>query len=355
MGELIDAAKSQHSIEQEIKGLGQQLGGPFLTRMNGDGRPSLGGGIGDAFIQSKGWQQIADPGTRPQTWSTGAVEVPSFQTKAGTLFEGAGGQVADVFASGQTNTSQLRYIVEGTATNAAAGVAEGGTKPASDIAMATVDEPVKKIATVLTVSDELLEDATTVQTYLNSRLALFVTLEEERQLLRGAGTNELVGMFGRSGINQYTKAAADDNTTALAKVIANTRGSSFLQPDAVIMHPTNWLNSRLLRDGTGGTVGQYFGGGPFGGAYGNGGAAGLFGEQIWNTRVVLSTIVGPGTALVGSFGQAAQLHRRGGPTVEATNSHASYFQNNLVMLRAEERLALCVYRPVAFTEVRGLV
>jgi hypothetical protein len=67
---------------------------------------------------------------------------------------------------------------------------------------------------------------------------LFAWVEEERQLLRGTGTTELVGIFGRSGINQYTKAAGDDNATALARVIANTDGSSFLYSDTVIMHPS---------------------------------------------------------------------------------------------------------------------
>jgi hypothetical protein len=33
--------------------------------------------------------------------------------------------------------------------------------------------------------------------------------------------------------------AGDDNALALARVIANTAGSSFVQPDAIIMHPTN--------------------------------------------------------------------------------------------------------------------
>jgi HK97 family phage major capsid protein len=261
-----------------------------------------------------------------------------------------------VFGQAQTTSSSVRYMLEGTATSGAAGVAEGGTKPASDIAVSTIDEPVRKVATVLTVSDELLEDAVQVQQYLNSRLNMFVRLEEERQLLRGGGTNELVGVFGRSGINLYTKLAADDNAVALAKVIANTAGSAFLQPDTVIMHPTNWLNTRLLRDGTGGTVGQFYGGGPFTGAYGNGGAvdAGIFGASLWNTRVVLSNYVGAGTALVGNFREAAQIYRRGGPTLEASNSHASYFQTNLIMLRAESRLALAVYRPVAFTAVSGL-
>ena len=62
-------------------------------------------------------------------------------------------------------------------------------------------------------------------------------------------------------------------------MIANTAGSSYLVPDTVILHPTNWLNTRLLRDGTGGTIGQYFGGGPFSGAYGAGGAPGVFGQK----------------------------------------------------------------------------
>ena len=31
----------------------------------------------------------------------------------------------------------------------------------------------------------------------------------------------------------------------------------------------------------------------------------MFGQTLWNTRVVLSTVVGLGTALVGNFGQGA--------------------------------------------------
>ena len=46
------------------------------------------------------------------------------------------------------------------------------------------------------------------------------------------------------------------------------------------------------------------------------------------------------------------MWRRGGLSVEATNSHSNYFQLNLVAIRAEERLGLAVYRPAGFTEVR---
>ncbi len=367
-------------MEKSLAEIGREIGAPFGNNTAGNGRamftPLDAGGPGDRFVASPQWKALADPSSRGQSWTTGPVDV-GLLTKAGTLLEsgqGAGAVpvpqvvpgvvptlfqpvgVADLFQQGIATTSSVRYVNEGTATSGAAGVAEGATKPASDIAVSTVDEAVRKIATVLTISDEIAEDAPQLQAYLNSRLSLFVRIEEDRQLLRGVGvgSNEVLGVFGRS-INTYSKLATDDNATALARVIANTAGSSFLQPDAIVIHPTNWLNTRLLRDGTGGTVGQFYGGGPFGyGPYGGaaGGAAtpGMFGGMIWDTPA----FVGVGTALVGSFQQGAQLWRRGGVSIEVSNQHASYFQQNLLMIRAESRRALCVYRPSSFTTISGL-
>ena len=45
----------------------------------------------------------------------------------------------------------------------------------------------------------------------------------------------------------------------------------------------------------------------------------MFGQTLWNTRVVLSTVVGAGTALVGNFGLSAHVWRRAGVSVEAIN------------------------------------
>jgi HK97 family phage major capsid protein len=337
--------------------------------------------LGEQFTESTQFkslhQQIQDNGGRlPQNFSTGPVPL---QMKAGTLFEGTGGQgaglipvpqvipgqvqklfqrltIADLLMSGQTSTNSLRYVVEGTATSGAAGVAEGGAKPASDLSLSTVDEPVKKIATVLTVSDEMLEDVQQVQAYINGRLVLFVQIEEERQLVSGAGTNELIGITnnGRS-INTYGRGTVDNNAVALFKAMNGQRGSSFLEPDFIVMNPANWQTTRLLTD----TAGQFFGGGPFMGQYGSGQMVGdssqVQGPQdyLWGKPVIVTTAVGSGTALVGTS-SAAQVWRRGGVSVEATNSHSTYFTSNLVAIRAEERLALAVYRPAAFTLVSGL-
>ena len=144
----------------------------------------------------------------------------------------------------------------------------------------------------------------------------------------------------RGGCREYiTRSTRPTSSSGVARSSAST--------SAIVRNRTSRA-SRL--DGRSAS----FGGGPFSGAYGNSGAPGMFGQQLWNTRVVLSTVVGPGTALVGNFALGAHIWRRGGVTVEATNSHPDYFVRNLSMLRAEERLGLGVYRPAAFTEVRGL-
>ena len=61
-------------------------------------------------------------------------------------------------------------------------------------------------------------------------------------------------------------------------------------------------------------------------------AAGCFWQveiDFANTPGVLSTMVGSGTALVGNFGQGAHIFRRGGVSIEASNSHSDYLVENL--------------------------
>ena len=378
LAELGEIRKGLGELEAQnpIDALGRALGAP------GTHSATSGGGPGDVFVASQGYKAIQNPDARPQRWTTGAVQVSDSPLgMKGTLLEstaggpGAGGAAVlpardqsascssrsawpTCSGSARPTASQVRYVNEGTALSGAAGVAEAGVKPESTIAMSEIVEPVKKIATLLGISDEMLDDAPSIQSYLNGRLALFISIEEERQLLRGAGGNELTGLFNRSGgqaINTYTKLGTDDNAVALARVIANTRGSANLEPDSVVMHPSNWLSTRLLRDGAGGTIGQFYGGGPFTAAYGNPGQPRLWNESLWGKRVVLSTVVGAGTALVGCFGQGAHIWRRGGVSVEASNSHDDWFAKDLVALRAESRLALGLYRPSSFTAVSGLV
>ena len=382
-------------VEQDVNAVSQSLGKaessvsdarvvnepPPWAAANGYGGfyPMVEKAIGDKFVESKAFQDIHDSwksGNRVE-FSTGAV---SMDTK-GTLLEGTGAApgtggaiaaavpqvvpgvmeklfqpltVSDLIASGTTSSNTLRYIVEGTATSGATGVAEAAAKPESTLALSTVDEPVKKIATSLTVSDEMIEDAPALQSYINGRLSLFVRIEEERQLLLGAAGNDLSGLTLRSGVNTYSGGtAAGNKAVQIFKAMNGTRGSALLEPDGIIMNPADWETVRLLTD----SAGQFFGGGPFQGPYGNGQNISASGQLngamdiLWNKPVVVTTAIGAGTAFVGAFRSAAQVFRRSGVSVEASNSHSDYFEKNLVKIRAEQRLALAVYRPVAFTKV----
>jgi HK97 family phage major capsid protein len=267
-------------------------------------------------------------GLTPPQWRTGIVE---------TLFQRL--TVADLLASEQTSASQLRYVVEGTALNMAAPTAEGGQKPESTLGFTETVEPVRKIATYIGVSDELLEDAVQIQSYVNSRLSLFVRIKEEDQLLYGSGSApNLQGLLNRSGIQNHSRGTFT-NLDAIRQMITKSR-DSFLEPDAVVIHPAQWENIELLKDGQGAYYGDPFRGGP---------------RTLWNLPVVVTNVIGNGTALVGSFGQAAAIHRRGALTVEASNSHSDWFTKDLVAIRAETCLALAVYRPASFVRGTALV
>jgi HK97 family phage major capsid protein len=254
----------------------------------------------------------------------------------------------------------VRYVQEGTATNAAAGVAEGAAKPQSTLGFNTVDEPVKKVATVLPISDEMLEDAPAIQSFINGSLSLFVNLETERQLLRGtAGGAEVQGLLTSRGVAVYAGGTvAGNKAIQLFKAINGVRGSAFVEPDWVIMHPNDYQDIRLLTD----NQGQLFGGGPFFGPYGasptmadaSGQVTGAL-DSLWGKRVYVTNAPGAGTAIVGTS-SAGVVYSRGGLRVEASNAGVlggvDMFTSNMVAIRAERRLGLATFRPSAYCEVR---
>lgn len=335
--------------------------------------------MGSLFVESAGYKsvinQYREQGRFPTGFSTGPI---ALDTK-GTLMEGVTGSgsglmpvpqvvpgitdqqfqrltFADLVLSGQTSTNSLRYIVEGTATSGAAGVGEGTAKPESTLGFGVVDESVKKIATLLPISEETLQDAPAIQSHINGRLTLFVAIEEERQLIRGtAASTEVQGLLVSRNVPVYTGSTATDGNAAeqLFRALNSMRGSALMEPEWVVLHPDDYETIRLLKD----VNGQLYGGGPFFGPYGNGGQANSSGqvtgasETVWNKPVLVTSAVGSGTAIIGTR-SSSQVFRRGGLSVEATNSHDTYFALNLVAIRCEERLAYAVYRPAGYVELR---
>lgn len=256
--------------------------------------------------------------------------------------------IAQLFAQGETTASTIRIFKETSFTNAATAVAEEGQKPEATFALEEADFAVKKIAVIGRVSDEMLADHPAVRDYVNARLGFMVQAKEDSELLNGDGTsNRITGVLNTSGI-QTQAYAGNTIFDAIDKALQKVRTVGFFEPDAIVMNPSDWGNARRSKDSNG----QYYAGGPFSGPYGIGGysVAGF----MWGKPVIETTAIAQGTALVGAFRVGGQLFRRMGLTLEMTNSDASDFQYNRIAIRAEERLALVVYRALAFCTVTGI-
>lgn len=322
--------------------------------------------MGKQFVESDQYKSLVDKGFNGK-WASGLVELKTLLQEGDNLFleggsPGAGAPlvpmdmrpgiqpilferltVANLLASGSTNANAINYVVETVADPGSIGtVDEGGTKPEAALEFDNVQEPVRKIASFLPVTDEMLEDAPALRAYINARLTFFVQQEEENQLLNKTGSgNDIDGLLnrvpgGNQGVTSDAQAANNaDNIYAAMSVVRD----AFLEPDGMVVNTDDWQELRLLKDQND----NYIAGSPFSNT-----GAGEPGETLWNKRVVVTSAIDQGTALVGAFATAAQLFRKGGLTVEASNSHLDYFRRNLTALRAEERLGLAVYRPEAF-------
>lgn len=250
--------------------------------------------------------------------------------------------VRDLIAPGRTDSNSITYMKETTFTNAAATVAQGAAKPESTLIFDRVVDMVEKIAHWLPVTEEMLEDVSQIKSYIDARLRLGVELTEEDQLLNGDGTTpNISGILDRAGLTAAQARGADTNADAIFKETMKIFNASFVMPDGHVINPANWQTIQLAKDANG----QYYGSGPF---------AGPQAPTLWGLPVAMSPSIVANTALTGAFRSAAQIFDHGNLRVEASNSHSDFFIKNLVAIRAEERLALAVYREAAFGTTTGL-
>jgi HK97 family phage major capsid protein len=231
---------------------------------------------------------------------------------------------------------------ETTTTPAAAETAESGSKPEAAIVFTEKTSAVRKIAVNLPITDESLEDVPFIESYLDTRLRMFVRQREDQQLLVGNGTPpNLRGIINTSGIQTQAK-GGDPTPDAVYKAMTKVRAVGFLEPTGAVFHPNDWQDIRLLRTADGIYI------------WGNPSEAGP--ERLWGLPVRVTSAMTQNTGLTGAFRPFAQVFRKPGAgiTVAVSTEHASYFIENKVAILAEERLLLAVYRPAAFCTVTGI-
>jgi len=267
--------------------------------------------------------------------------------------------VIGLFDQITTNQNAYVYLEETTFTNNAGEIAESGDiSSANEGALAFTErtESIRKIATFLPVTDELLADVSGIQGYVNSRLTTMMRLRMDNQLLNGNGTApNLTGVLQKSGINTFDYSSYSGELNRLGQIyqaITEIRKDAFVEPDSVVMHPSDWYQIvTAVTDQAGDASAGLASKNPL--IVAAGGFGGDVAARLWGLKVVPSTAIAEGTALVGKFGggDAAQIVMRQGIDLAVSDSHSDFFVKNQLAIRLTMRMGFVVYRPTAFCSI----
>ncbi|MGA9222353.1 MAG: phage major capsid protein [Pseudomonas graminis] len=245
--------------------------------------------------------------------------------------------IRDLVAPGTTDSNAVEYVRETGFTNNAAVVGEGMAKPYSELKFELQNANVRTIAHLFKGSRQILDDASALQSYIDARARYGLMLAEEAQLLYGNGTgNNVKGIIPQAqayappaGIQVQAIQRIDRIRLALLQAQLAEFPSS-----GIVLNPIDWAAIELLKDGEG----RYIIGKPQEGTA----------PRLWNLPVVETQALVQDQFLVGAFSLAAQIYDRMGIEVLVSTENDKDFENNMVTIRAEERLAFAVYRPEAF-------
>ena len=235
---------------------------------------------------------------------------------------------ASLFTEAQISGNAITYFLEGAFEGTPAATAQGAKKPQVSTSFESKTLALSKIAAYVKETDEILTDAP------------FLASEVQNTLMHQVGKAEdayVVGaILGTTGIGAETY---DGTTVTFADGILNAimkvRNDSAYDAGAVILNPADIATLMTAKDGNN----QYYGGGYFVGAYGNG----TYGApvSIWGVQIFASSAVTQGTALVAAK-EAVKTWRKGGMDVAIAAENEDDFLYNRVTLRAEVRLATAV-------------
>jgi HK97 family phage major capsid protein len=243
--------------------------------------------------------------------------------------------VRDLLTPGETASSVVEFVSEASFVNNAAPVAEGATKPKSDMTFILKSAPVRTLAHYVKASRQIMDDAPQLRSLIDGRLRYGLAYVEEVQLLYGAGTGANIhGLIPQA--TAFAAPFAITTPTVVDQVRLALLQATLAEYPAsgVVMHPTDLARVEVAKD----TTGQYIIGDP----------QGRMAPTLWGLPVVTTPAITAGTYLVGAFRLGAQIFDRMGMEVLLSTENENDFILNMMTIRAEHRLALAVYRPAAF-------
>jgi HK97 family phage major capsid protein len=154
--------------------------------------------------------------------------------------------------TGQTSSKFVTYVQQ-TATSGTAWTTEAGAKEEGEPAWQEVSEEVKKIASYVKVSKEMLEDLSFIRAEINNDLMEQVRTGIEQALLTGTGGVQINGLLDASmglptfGAGVFANAIQDANISDLLRCVKAQIEAVNFTPTHVVLNPQDIATIQLTK------------------------------------------------------------------------------------------------------------
>ena len=235
---------------------------------------------------------------------------------------------ADLFSNATISGNAITYFLQGAYEGNPAVTAESAKKPQNSTSFEPKTLALSKVAAYIKETDEILYDEPFLASEVQNSLVYQIGKVEDATVI-GA-------VAGTSGIGAETY---DGSTVTFAdgilKAIKKVKNDSAYDASVVILNPADVFTLLTAKDSNQ----QYYGGGYFSGAYGNGSLN--IPANIWGVQIFESSTVTSGDALVCAR-EAVKVWKKGGIDVRIFEQNEDDAIYNRVTLVGEERLACAV-------------
>ena len=236
--------------------------------------------------------------------------------------------VADYLSNATISGNAITYFIQNAYEGTPAVTAEGAKKTQNSTSFTGTTLALSKIAAYIKETDEILYDEPFLASEVQNSLVYQVGKVEDATIVGAIGGTVGIGAETYDGTNVTF---ADGILASILKVKAD----SAYDASVVIVNPADLFTLLTAKDSNK----QYYGGGYFVGAYGNG-TVGIP-SSIWGVPVITSSTVPQGSALVIAR-EAVKVWRKSGIDVRIYEQNEDDALYNRVCLLGEERLACAV-------------
>ena len=209
----------------------------------------------------------------------------------------------------------------------AAVVPEGTAKPEAAFTVTPKTSTLDTLAHWVQITRQALEDATYIRSIIENKL--------RRGLLNKAETDMAAAIDASTAVQTATATVAQGGLLAAIRVgIGKVEAAGFV-PNAVALNPADYAALDIaVMNVANQTPAQQ--------------------QTFWGMTPVAAAAIPAGKAYVGDFQAGATLFDRGVTNVFLSDSHASLFISNILVILAEARLKSAVTEPLALCECTSI-